>query len=79
MQFRLLPEAFCKWKSIVQWLIIACDNFNRFVRFVSTPEILERVYTIECEIVQIEKAVAMQGNNDIGTDIVRIFPTFLIN
>ncbi|KAL1832398.1 hypothetical protein ACET3Z_002049 [Daucus carota] len=45
-------------------------TLERFVRFVSTPEILERVYTIECEIVQIEKAVAMQGNNDIGTDII---------
>ncbi|WOG83226.1 hypothetical protein DCAR_0102401 [Daucus carota subsp. sativus] len=45
-------------------------TLERFVRFVSTPEILERVYTIECEIVQIEKAIATQGNNDIGTDII---------
>ncbi|KAI3814407.1 hypothetical protein L1987_19162 [Smallanthus sonchifolius] len=37
-----------------------------FVRFVSTPEILERVYTIESEILQIEEAVAIQGNNDIS-------------
>ncbi|KAL4590318.1 hypothetical protein LXL04_003246 [Taraxacum kok-saghyz] len=36
-----------------------------FVRFVSTPEILERVYTIESEIIQIEEAIAIQGNKDI--------------
>ncbi|KAK2999802.1 hypothetical protein RJ639_024129 [Escallonia herrerae] len=39
---------------------------ERFVRFVSTPEILERVYTIESEIVQIEEAIAIQANNGIG-------------
>lgn len=39
---------------------------ERFVRFVSTPEILERVYTIESEILQIEEAMAIQGNNDMG-------------
>ncbi|XP_016504079.2 COP1-interacting protein 7-like [Nicotiana tabacum] len=39
---------------------------ERFVRFVSTPEILERVYTIESEILQIEEAIALQGHNDIG-------------
>ncbi|KAK3015943.1 hypothetical protein RJ639_005758 [Escallonia herrerae] len=39
---------------------------ERFVRFVSTPEILERVYTIESEIVQIERAIAIQANNEIG-------------
>lgn len=38
--------------------------FTRFVRFVSTPEILERVYTIESEIVQIEKAISIQNNGD---------------
>lgn len=37
---------------------------ERFVRFVSTPEILERVYTIESEIVQIEKAISIQNNGD---------------
>ena len=40
-----------------------------FVRFVSTPEILERVYTIESEILQIEEAISIQGNNEI---LVRI-------
>ncbi|KAM3326789.1 COP1-interacting protein 7 [Capsicum chacoense] len=39
---------------------------ERFVRFVSTPEILERVYTIESEILQIEEAISLQGNNDSG-------------
>ncbi|XWS13872.1 hypothetical protein CRYUN_Cryun36dG0076100 [Craigia yunnanensis] len=37
-----------------------------FVRFVSTPEILERVYTVESEILQIEEAIAIQSNNNIG-------------
>lgn len=40
-----------------------------FVRFVSTPEILERVYTIESEILQIEEAISIQGNNDILVSI----------
>lgn len=43
---------------------------ERFVRFVSTPEILERVYTLELEILQIEEAIAIQGNNDTGQNIV---------
>ncbi|KAL3030995.1 hypothetical protein AAZX31_02G004400 [Glycine max] len=43
---------------------------ERFVRFVSTPEVLERVYTIESEIAQIEEAIAIQGNNSIGISIV---------
>ncbi|OIW21327.1 hypothetical protein TanjilG_32140 [Lupinus angustifolius] len=34
-----------------------------FVRFVNTPEILERVYTIESEILQ---AIVIQGNNSLG-------------
>lgn len=40
--------------------------FCRFVRFVSTPEILERVYTIESEVLQIEEAIAIQGNTSMG-------------
>lgn len=47
---------------------------ERFVRFVSTPEILERVYTIESEILQIEKAIAIQGNNDVGVDFHQAKP-----
>ncbi|CAH9131049.1 unnamed protein product [Cuscuta epithymum] len=38
---------------------------ERFVRFVSTPEILERVHTIESEIIQIEEAITIQGKVDI--------------
>ncbi|KAL9161860.1 hypothetical protein ABFS82_07G049000 [Erythranthe guttata] len=45
-------------------------TLERFVRFVSTPEILERVYTIETEILQIEEAIAMQSNNDIEQSIL---------
>ncbi|KAL1561717.1 COP1-interacting protein 7-like isoform X2 [Salvia divinorum] len=41
-------------------------TLKRFVRFVSTPEILERVYTIETEIVHIGEAIALQSCNDIG-------------
>ncbi|GAB2210187.1 hypothetical protein Droror1_Dr00015447 [Drosera rotundifolia] len=39
---------------------------ERFVRFVSTPEILERVYTIESEILQIKEAVSFQNSNTAG-------------
>ncbi|KAK1260654.1 hypothetical protein QJS04_geneDACA002377 [Acorus gramineus] len=39
---------------------------ERFVRFVSTPEVLERVNTVESEILQIEKAIAIQGNEGLG-------------
>nr|XP_009401935.1 PREDICTED: uncharacterized protein LOC103985817 isoform X2 [Musa acuminata subsp. malaccensis] len=38
---------------------------ERFVRFVSTPEVLERVTTIESEILQIENAIAVQGNDNV--------------
>ncbi|XP_042064107.1 COP1-interacting protein 7-like isoform X2 [Salvia splendens] len=41
-------------------------TLKRFVRFVSTPEILERVFTIETEIVHIGEAIALQSCNDIG-------------
>lgn len=43
---------------------------ERFVRFVSTPEILERVGTLESEILQIEEAIAIQNNNNIGLSSV---------
>ncbi|XP_058770758.1 COP1-interacting protein 7-like [Vicia villosa] len=45
-------------------------TLERFVRFVNTPEILERVYTTEAEILQIEEAIAIQGNNSIGISSV---------
>ncbi|KAK7391722.1 hypothetical protein VNO78_20141 [Psophocarpus tetragonolobus] len=43
---------------------------ERFVRFVSTPEILERIYTVESEILQIEEAIAIQGNSSLGIGTV---------
>ncbi|KAJ6318750.1 hypothetical protein OIU76_014164 [Salix suchowensis] len=43
---------------------------ERFVRFVSTPEALERVYNLESEILQIEKGIAIQSNNDMGLSSV---------
>ncbi|KAH7669790.1 beta-sandwich domain of Sec23/24 domain-containing protein [Dioscorea alata] len=45
-------------------------TIERFVRFVSTPEVLERVNTIESEIVQIEEAITVQGNESVGTAAV---------
>lgn len=45
----------------------------------STPEVLERVYTLESEILQIEEAIALQSNNDIGFSTVsKIFNKILI-
>ncbi|MED6200497.1 hypothetical protein PIB30_085709 [Stylosanthes scabra] len=41
-------------------------TIERFVRFVNTPEILERVYNLESEVLQIEEAIAIQGNNSTG-------------
>ncbi|XP_022722369.1 COP1-interacting protein 7-like isoform X2 [Durio zibethinus] len=43
---------------------------ERFVRFVSTPQILERVYTVESEILQIEETIAIQSKNNIGLSAV---------
>lgn len=51
------------------------DTIERFVRFVSTPEVLERVYTIESEILQIGEAIAIQGNNDVGMSTVEDYQT----
>ncbi|KAG8099988.1 hypothetical protein GUJ93_ZPchr0013g34638 [Zizania palustris] len=39
---------------------------ERFVRFVSTPEVLERVTTIESEILQLEDAITIQSNDNHG-------------
>lgn len=39
---------------------------ERFVRFVSTPEVLERVTTVESEILQLEDAIAIQSNDNLG-------------
>ncbi|XP_044500034.1 COP1-interacting protein 7-like [Mangifera indica] len=49
-------------------------TIERFVRFVNTPEILERVYTIESEILQIEEAILIQSNNEIGLSTVEEIP-----
>ncbi|KAG0484518.1 hypothetical protein HPP92_008597 [Vanilla planifolia] len=46
------------------------DTVERFVRFVSTPEVLERVNTIESEILQIEDAISIQGNGNLGISTV---------
>jgi hypothetical protein len=46
---------------------------------VSTPEILERVYTIESEILQIEEAIAIQGNSSTGISIVSKYLTEYLN
>ncbi|XP_042517250.1 COP1-interacting protein 7-like [Macadamia integrifolia] len=43
---------------------------ERFVRFVSTPEVLERVNTIESEILQIEEAISIQSNETLGLSSV---------
>uniref|UniRef100_A0A1D1ZHT4 COP1-interacting protein 7 n=2 Tax=Anthurium amnicola TaxID=1678845 RepID=A0A1D1ZHT4_9ARAE len=45
-------------------------TLERFVRFVSTPEVLERVNTIESEISQIEEAIAIQGNENLHLSTV---------
>ncbi|KAF2285508.1 hypothetical protein GH714_005164 [Hevea brasiliensis] len=44
---------------------------TRFVRFVSTPEVLESVYALESEILQIEEAIAIQSNNEIRLAMVK--------
>lgn len=49
-----------------------CEVACRFVRFVSTPEVLERVYSLESEILQIEEAITIQGNHDTGYNPVSI-------
>jgi hypothetical protein len=51
--------------------------FDRFVRFVSTPGILERVTTIESEILQIEEAIAIQSSDNIGLSNVSRFFIFI--
>ena len=42
------------------------STLRRFVRFVSTPEVLERVTTLESEILQLEDAIAIQSNDSLG-------------
>lgn len=40
--------------------------FNRFVRFVSTPEVLERFVTVEREIEQIDNSIHSNEANAAG-------------
>lgn len=47
-------------------------TLNRFVRFVNTPEVLERVNTIESEIIQIGKSVAIQLSENLGLSAVNV-------
>lgn len=51
----------------------------RFVRFVSTPEILERVDTIESEILQIDEAINIQGNENLYLNPVSARKTLLLH
>ncbi|PUZ35952.1 hypothetical protein GQ55_9G001300 [Panicum hallii var. hallii] len=53
--------------------VVTCVvGLGRFVRFVSTPEVLERVTTIESEILQIEDAIAVQVNESLGLRSVTV-------
>lgn len=65
------------WRKcfLLQWTKYFIEY--RFVRFVSTPEVLERVYTIESEILQIEEAIAIQSNNEMGLSTVSNMLGFL--
>jgi hypothetical protein len=48
-------------------VVISFERFRgRFVRFVSTPEVLERVTTVESEMLQLEDAIAVQSNENIA-------------
>ncbi|CAH8278527.1 unnamed protein product [Arabidopsis lyrata] len=46
-------------------------TIERFVRFVSTPEVIERVYTLETEIIQIKEAIGIQNNSETALTVVR--------
>lgn len=48
----------------------------RFVRFVSTPEVIERVYTLETEIIQIKEAIGIQNNCETALTVVSILGIF---
>ncbi|KAL1191277.1 COP1-interacting protein 7 [Cardamine amara subsp. amara] len=45
-------------------------TIERFVRFVSTPEVIERVYTLETEIIQIKEAIGIQNNCEVALTVV---------
>ncbi|ONM11802.1 COP1-interacting protein-related [Zea mays] len=54
-------------------------TLDRFVRFVSTPEVLERVTTIESEILQIEDGIAVQGSDSLGLRSVEYYNGKLVD
>ncbi|CAN6846901.1 unnamed protein product [Brassica oleracea] len=45
-------------------------TIQRFVRFVSNPDVLERVYTLETEIMQIREAIGIQYNSEVALPVV---------
>ncbi|KAF8093093.1 hypothetical protein N665_0390s0003 [Sinapis alba] len=45
-------------------------TIQRFVRFVSNPDVLERVYTLETEIMQIREAIGIQNNSELTLTVV---------
>ncbi|KAG1361838.1 COP1-interacting protein 7 [Cocos nucifera] len=67
-------EAFPLFETLIKRYPVTLQNncviSCRFVRFVSTPEVLERVTTIESEILQIEEAIAIQSNDNLGLSTV---------
>ena len=52
--------------SVIACWVILTSTLCRFVRFVSTPVVLERVTTLESEILQLEDAIAIQSNDNLG-------------
>jgi hypothetical protein len=55
------PEYINGIKMEVPWFTKGL--MERFVRFVSTPELLERVSIVELELSQIEEAINLQTND----------------
>ncbi|KAF2532234.1 hypothetical protein F2Q70_00031240 [Brassica cretica] len=60
--------------DIAVWFTKA--TIERFVRFVSNPDVLERLYTLETEIKQIREAIGIQNNSEIALPVA--FQTFLL-
>lgn len=58
-------------RSKISWFTLG--TAERFVRFVNTPEVIERVSTIETELVQLEETIRMQTINSNVDD------TFLVD
>nr|GMD59767.1 COP1-interacting protein 7 [Ipomoea batatas] len=63
-------------QSVASWF--TKGTVERFVRFVSTPDIVERVYIIESEIIQLDEAIAIQGKNDAQDGLVEDHQTKLL-